>query len=132
VRDCVADHNGEVVKSQGDGFMIVFASSAAALRCAVALQQRLDEENERRGEEPIRVRIGMHTGNIFAADSDFLGRAVVLAARITGRARGGEILVSDDCKRYTDRLGVWRYGDASQLQLKGLSTPTTVHPLDWT
>ena len=85
VRDCVGSHGGEVVKSQGDGFMIIFSSASAALDCAVELQRILTRYHVREPAEALLVRVGLHTGNIFQAEYDFLGRAIVLAARITGR-----------------------------------------------
>jgi class 3 adenylate cyclase len=129
VRELVSAHNGVVVKSQGDGFMIVFAS--AALACAVDLQRVFDRYSARNAEEPLRVRIGLHTGNVFQERDDFLGRTVVVAARITGRARGGEILVSATLKDYTERVGRWRFGPPPDLSLKGLSSPQRVHSVDW-
>jgi class 3 adenylate cyclase len=131
VRDCVANHDGEVVKSQGDGFMAVFASAAAALSCSVDLQQILARHNARNPLEQLGVRIGLHTGNIYPAEQDFLGKAVVLAARITGRARGGEILVSSPCRAYTAGLQRWRYGRPAELALKGLSAVHRVYTLEW-
>ncbi len=131
VRDCADDHGGDVVKSQGDGFMIVFASASAALDCAVELQRILTRYNAEEPPEALRVRVGLHTGNIFQADEDFLGKAVVLAARITGQAQGGEILVSHACREYTWRLGRWQYDRAMDLKLKGLSSVERVYSLDW-
>jgi class 3 adenylate cyclase len=131
VRECVDDHGGEVVKSQGDGFMVVFASASRALDCAVGLQRALERHNAGDVPETLRVRVGLHTGNIFHTDEDFLGRAVVLAARITGQARGGEILVSAACREYTRHVGRWRYGQALELSLKGLANVERVYRLEW-
>lgn len=131
VRACVSAHGGEIVKSQGDGFMIVFRSASASLMCAVHLQRAFVRHNAGNPRQKLRVRIGMHTGNIFATDEDFLGRSVILAARITGRARGGEILVSDACRGYTEKLGRWRFGQPTELQLKGLASTERVYPLQW-
>jgi class 3 adenylate cyclase len=77
------------------------------------------------------MRVGAHTGNIFQAESDYLGRAVVLAARITGQAQGGQILVSAACREYTRRLGRWRYGEPAELALKGLASVERVYSLEW-
>jgi class 3 adenylate cyclase len=77
------------------------------------------------------VRVGVHTGNVFAADEDFLGRAVVLAARITAHARGGEILISAASHEYTRRTGRWRYGPGEDLRLKGIEKIERVCALDW-
>jgi len=131
VRDCVRRKGGEVAGSRGDGFMVTFASASAALDCAVELQQMLSRYNATDLERPLRVRIGLHTGNIFQLDDDFLGKAVVLAARITGHAHGGEILVSADCREYTHRVGRWRYGPVMELRLKGLAKVERVYPLEW-
>jgi len=131
VRECVSEHGGEVIKSRGDGFMIIFASASAALDFAVALLRSLARHNAADPGRSLNVRVGLHTGNIFQLDDDFLGKAVVLAARITGRARGGEILVSAACREYTLLVGRWRYGEAMELTLKGLAGVERVYPLDW-
>lgn len=130
-RSVVVQHGGDVVKSQGDGFMLTFRSAGAALACAVELQRALTRSGEANHEQPMRVRIGVHTGNIFQAENDYLGRAVVLAARITGRARGGEVLISAASKKYTERLERWRYGTPSSLSLKGFTGAERVYSLDW-
>ena len=127
----VAERGGTVVKSQGDGFMLAFSSAAAALNCAAELQRAVARSNETQLERELRVRIGVHTGNMFELDGDFLGRSVVLAARITGRARGGEVLVSAASKQYTERLGRWDFGPPTLLSLKGLANAERVYSLDW-
>jgi len=130
-RDCVDEYGGEVIKSRGDGFMITFASASAALDCAVELQRSLSRYNVPGPAGPLRVRVGLHTGNIFHLDDDFLGKSVVLAARITGHARGGEILVSAACREYTMSVGRWRYREAMDLRPKGFAGVERVYSLDW-
>jgi class 3 adenylate cyclase len=127
----VAERGGSVVKSQGDGFMLAFSSAGAALNCAAEIQRAVARSNKTRSERELRVRIGVHTGNMFELDGDFLGRSVVLAARITGRARGGEVLVSAASKQYTERLGRWDFGRPTLLSLKGLANAECVYSLDW-
>ncbi len=131
MRGVVAKCGGDVVSSQGDGFMLVFASASSALSCAVELQHALMQFNASHPARSLRVRIGMHTGNIFSVEEDFFGRAVVLAARIAGSARGGEVLVSAASKEYTEHLGRWNYGPTTSLSLKGLASPERVYSLDW-
>src|SRR2546423_817113 len=77
------------------------------------------------------IRLWRTTGTIFQLEDDFFGRAVVLAARITGRAHGGQVLVSAASKEYTERLGRWTYGAPTSLSLKGLSQAQRVYSLDW-
>jgi class 3 adenylate cyclase len=131
VRGCVAEYGGEVVQSRGDGFMIVFASASASLDCAVELQRTLSRHNATEPSQTLLVRVGLHTGNIFYLDDDFLGKAVVLAARITGHAHGGQILVSAACREYTRHVGRWRYGRGMELRLKGLADVERAYSLDW-
>jgi eukaryotic-like serine/threonine-protein kinase len=131
VRDRVSARDGVVVKSQGDGFMIIFTSATAALACSVELQQIFSTYNTQRADQQLRVRIGLHTGNVFQEHDDFLGKDVIMAARITGRARGGEVLVSEDLKRYTERVGRWRFGPPLEVRLKGLASSQRVHSVYW-
>ncbi len=131
VRELVAQRGGDVVKSQGDGFMLAFRSAGSALTCAAELQRAVAQSNETQFERALRVRIGVHTGNMLELEGDFLGRAVVLAARITGRARGGEVLVSAASREYTERLGCWDFGPPTLLSLKGLANAERVYALDW-
>ncbi len=131
VRGVVAKSGGDVVKSQGDGFMLAFGSAAAALSCAVALQRAVGEFSAAHHRPPVHVRVGIHTGNVFALEDDFFGKAVVLAARITGHAEGGQILVSAASKEFTERLELWGYCAPTSLNLKGLADPQRVYSLDW-
>jgi predicted ATPase/class 3 adenylate cyclase len=127
VHDAVTGHGGTVVKSQGDGFMIVFPDSDAGLACAVALQRRIAGHNFGADVGVVRVRIGLHAGQVIREGSDFYGRTVILAARIAARAAGGEILVSDALRH----LRTGEFGAAREIELKGLRGAHTVHPLLW-
>lgn len=131
VRRVVAACGGDVVKSQGDGFMLVFGSASSALACAVELQLAVARFNSGHRVQPLRLRIGVHTGSVFQLEDDFFGRTVVLAARITGRAHGGEVLVSGASKEYTESVGRWSYGPPASVNLKGLDDPQRVYSLDW-
>jgi class 3 adenylate cyclase len=114
----VARHRGVVVKGQGDGFMAAFADPAAAVDCAVALQHALAAAPA--GEERVRVRIGLHTGAAIRQAGDYHGRTVVIAARIAGQARGGEILVSADVADAVHRAGGATLAARGDVTLKGL------------
>jgi class 3 adenylate cyclase len=131
VRDVVAKSSGDVAKSQGDGFMLVFANVSSALSCATELQHAMRRLNDANRAGLVRVRIGVHTGNVFQLEEDFFGRTVVMAARITGRACGGQVLVSAASKEYTEHLGRWTYGAPTSLHLKGLADAQWVYSLEW-
>ena len=81
-------HEGYEVKSEGDGFMVAFQSAAKAVACAAAVQKAMSERNES-AEEPVKVRMGLHAGEVIKEDEDFFGRNVIMAARVASQAKGG-------------------------------------------
>ena len=72
-------------------------------------------------DAPIRVRIGLHTGEAIKQESDFYGKNVVVAARIADRARGGEILASSVVKQLTESAGDIRFEQEREVELEGLA-----------
>jgi class 3 adenylate cyclase len=131
IRDEVSAHDGFEVKSQGDGFMVAFASASRAVECAAAIQRAFASRAEEAPEEAILVRIGLHTGEAIRERDDFFGRNVILAARIAAQAGAGEVLVSSLLKELTEADSDVRFGDARELSLKGLSGTYTVHAVEW-
>jgi class 3 adenylate cyclase len=120
VREQVHQHGGFEVKSQGDGFMIAFPSARRAVQCARAIQEAIDSDLAEHPDGPVRVRIGLHTGEAIREEADFYGKNIVLAARITDKARGGEILVSSVVKQLTESAGDLGFEDERDLELDGL------------
>jgi class 3 adenylate cyclase len=118
------------VKSQGDGFMIASQSARRAVHCAIGIQQGL-VEHSRKAPEPIHVRMGLHTGEVLKDADDFFGKHVILASRIAGKARGGEILASSLLKELTESSGDIRFGGERDVELKGLSGTHRVYEVLW-
>jgi len=127
VRRNVKAHGGFEVKSEGDGFMLAFQSARKALQCAIETQRAFAET----AEPPIRVRIGLHTGEVIREGEDFFGKHVNLAARIAGQASGGEILVSSLLKELTESGGDIPFGEEREVELKGLSGSHRVYEVVW-
>lgn len=131
VRRELGRHGGYEVKSQSDGFMVAFASARRAIECAIAIQRALGGHRGAHAGEPLRVRIGLHTGESLRAEEDFFGRNVILAARIAGRAAGDEILVSSLLRELVASSGEFVFGPARELDLKGLSGTYRVFDVAW-
>ena len=127
VRRNVNAHGGFEVKSEGDGFMLAFQSARKALQCAIETQRAFAET----AEPPIRVRIGLHTGEVIREGEDFFGKHVNLAARIAGQASGGEILVSSLLKELADSAGDISFDEGREVDLKGLAGSHRVFAVDW-
>ena len=82
-------------------------------------------------EQPIRVRIGLHTGEVITAANGFFGKTVVLAARIAAQARGAEILVSAPTRELTESVGDIRFDEGREVQLKGLADTYMLYTVTW-
>jgi class 3 adenylate cyclase len=93
VRAAIADQAGYEVDSQGDAFFAAFASAKQAVLCAIQIQRALAGHQWPAGA-PVRVRIGVHTGQAVPVEGAYIGLAVHRAARICAAARGGQVLVS--------------------------------------
>ena len=93
LRDAITGADGEVVKTTGDGLMAAFAAPLPAVSAAIVAQRTLIAEPWP-ATCPIRVRIGVHTGEAEARGGDYFGPAVNRAARIMSAGHGGQILLS--------------------------------------
>jgi class 3 adenylate cyclase len=127
VRDQVKAFGGFEVKAQGDGFMIAFASARRAIDCARAIQDAIARYLGDHPDGPVRVRIGLHTGEAIREESDFYGKNVVVAARIADQAMGGEILASSVVKALTESAGDIAFEEAREVELAGLSGTHAVY-----
>ncbi|MGH7804689.1 MAG: adenylate/guanylate cyclase domain-containing protein, partial [Candidatus Binatia bacterium] len=131
VRSELKAHGGDEVELMGDGFLLAFKSARRALDCAVALQKRFAEYNESHVDEPLGVRMSLHTGEAIRDAHKFFGRTVIVAARITGHAHGGEILVSSLFRDLTRSDCALPFGPVREVELKGLSGLHGICALGW-
>lgn len=128
VTSIVTDHGGALIKSLGDGTMSSFPSASAAMTAASVLQTHMAAKTE---EPRISIRAGIHTGDAVAAGGDFFGTVVNKAARITERAKAGEIRVSDAARLMVGANTEYRFSDRATVKLKGLDGRHVIHLLDW-
>ncbi|HWD51226.1 MAG TPA: adenylate/guanylate cyclase domain-containing protein [Acidimicrobiales bacterium] len=131
VRSLLTGHGGREVKVQGDGLMVAFGGVARALRCAVAMQRSFREHTLAHPDQPIRVHIGLHTGEAMEVDDDYFGHTVIVASRIAGLAVPDEILVSTLSAQLVAGTGEFHFGEPREVALKGMSRPQAVAALIW-
>jgi class 3 adenylate cyclase len=131
MRWLMREHGGFEVKTTGDGFMVAFPSARQSLLCAIDAQRKIMSPNGT-GAVPIRVRIGIHTGEVISESGDFFGKCVIIAARITSLAKGAEILVSSTTKELIESACDDIHFDGGRaLALKGLSSIYTIYRAVW-
>ena len=129
----IAEHHGRIVKTTGDGLLVEFASVVDAVRCAVAVQQRMAGRNtEIPLDKRIELRIGINVGDIVAEHGDIFGDGVNVAARIEALAEPGGICVSarvqEDAAGKLDLV----FEDIDEQSLKNIARPVRVYrvPID--
>jgi predicted ATPase/class 3 adenylate cyclase len=94
LRRAIAGEGGAIVRTEGDSFFAAFVTPTGALRAAVAAQRGLSSFDWPLGS-PLRVRMGMHTGEGLLGGDDYIGIDVNQAARIAAAAWGGQVLLSE-------------------------------------
>jgi len=119
VHDKVTAFGGRVRKSLGEGFLISFPSTAAAVRAAADIQMALLKRNTADPQRAVEVRIGIHTGQVREQDDDLYGQAVRTAARVAGQAAGGQILTSEEVREDAEPLVDWPFLDSGLFWLRG-------------
>lgn len=89
VRTLVKQFDGEVMDATGDESLSIFASALRAVDCAMAIQGAL------RSHPDLRVRIGIHLGDVLRKDGEVIGEGVNVAARVRPLAEPGGVCVSE-------------------------------------
>jgi predicted ATPase len=116
IREAVARHDGAEVDTQGDACFIAFARASDAVAAAREVVSGLEQAG------PVRVRIGIHTGEPVLTEEGYVGLDVHLAARIAAGGHGGQILVSQQTRDLVDAadlhdLGLHRLKDVGEVRL---------------
>ena len=126
VREIVEDEGGSVVKTLGDGGMFVFPSGASALLTAVRTQRAVTTS----ADDVLRIRVGVHTGDVVQGHNDYIGLTVNKAARVAAAAQGDQILVSSTTADIVNSSEI-EFGDPITVELKGIEGTHTLLPLHW-
>ncbi|MET1026491.1 MAG: adenylate/guanylate cyclase domain-containing protein, partial [Dongiaceae bacterium] len=124
----IAEHNGRLVKTTGDGLLAEFHSVVDAVRCALDLQRG---ESERNADLPpdrrIVFRMGINLGDVIAEDDDLYGDGVNVAARLEGLADAGGVMLSgtayDQLKKKVDA----GFEFLGEQRVKNIADPVRVY-----
>ena len=111
----IAEHGGEWLKEVGDGLLLSFTSSQDAVRCAIRIQDAV-------GEMPsLKVRVGIHQGDIIQDGADIMGDGVNEASRIEAAAPDGGIAFSDKVRQDISGYPEFEIVSLGEYSLKGVS-----------
>src|SRR5438874_3473881 len=119
LRAAFAEHEGVEVDTQGDAFFVVFARASNAVAAAADCQRAL-------AGGPIRVRMGLHTGEPRLTEEGYVGLDVHKGARIAAVGHGGQVLMSEPTKALVDT----EVRDLGAHRLKDLSAPERIYQLE--
>jgi hypothetical protein len=126
--ETVRTRGGAIVEVRGDEALAVFVSARQALRAAVELQVRFEEESRGDPALPLNVGIGIDSGEAVQIDGGFRGAALNVAARLCALARAGEVIATDSVTHLAGRLEGISYVDRGRVHLKGIPQP--IHILE--
>ncbi|MEM1313529.1 MAG: adenylate/guanylate cyclase domain-containing protein [Pseudomonadota bacterium] len=120
----VAASGGRIVKSLGDGWLVEFSAAADAVVCALQVQDRLDAPAE--DIRALRLRIGVHVGDVVHDEGDVYGDGVNVAARLEAQAPPGGIAISDPVYGALDGTLRPSFGGGEERSLKNIARPVRV------
>lgn len=116
----VAGHRGKIVKSMGDGWIVKFSSAVDAVTCAMRVQDQMV------AEEKVRLRIGVHLGDVIIEQEDIFGDGVNIAARLEALSEPGGVTISDAVYGVLDGTLRPAFDDAGEHSLKNIKRPVRV------
>src|SRR5437879_6449042 len=127
----IAEYDGRIVKTTGDGLLLEFASVVDAVRCAVDIQRGMAERNAGvPPEQRIDFRIGINVGDIIIDGDDIFGDGVNVAARLQTLAEPGGICVSRVVRdQVLDKLS-FGFDDLGPQAVKNIVLPVEVYRVD--
>src|SRR5215208_2518701 len=120
----IAEHGGRIANTAGDSVLAEFPSAVDAVQCAVAVQEKLAEDNAGVPEDRrLQFRIGVHVGDVVVRGGDLLGDGVNVAARLEALAEPGGIAISGAAHGYVRKALPLTYTDLGEQHVKNIDEP---------
>ncbi len=131
VRNLISKYGGREVKTVGDSFLIEFTSALRATEFSIQLQRSLNEYNKAATEaEKLKIRIGIHVGDLVHKEGDVYGDAVNVASRIEPLAKGGGICVTGQVFAEVRNKIPFRVIKMEDRELKNVLFPVDVYTVE--
>ena len=128
---CVS-HKGRVVKTLGDGVLVVFPDGQPAIDAVVEIQ-RGHQRRILSNPEPLRmpIKIGVATGEVEMVEGDCFGDAVNVASRLSDLTGAHQIWANSDALDYVTESGGVRFRTLGPINIRGRAEPCTVYQIEW-
>ncbi len=124
LKESVRVHDGRIVKTLGDGFLVEFVSAVEAVDCAVETQKAIFRFNATRPEGlKMQMRIGIHVGDVVHSDGDVMGDAVNVASRVEPLAEPGGVCITRQVVDQIQGKVRWQVSSMGMRSLKNLPEP---------
>jgi TolB-like protein len=124
----IASHRGRIFNTAGDSVVADFASAVDAVQCAVAVQVAIATEDAGgAADEPIRLRIGVHVGDVMVDGDNLLGDGINIAARLEALAEPGTICVSAIARDHIGNKLPLAFDDLGDQQVKNIAQAIRVY-----
>ncbi len=130
LRGAIEACEGREVKNTGDGLMVAFTSSSAAVECGVRIQQLMERRN-RYTDEQLHVRVGIAAGESTVEGGDYFGMPSIEAARLCDQAPSDGVLASLTAKMMAGRHDGWLFESVGSLELKGIPEAMEAFAVGW-
>ena len=128
IEPTIAEHDGRLVDTAGDGFLAVFDSPVEAVRCGIVIQQNMVARNAMLSREHwIEYRIGINLGDIRFEEDGVYGDGINVAARLESIAEPGQIYISGGIYEQVKHKVVCGYKSLGDKQVKNITDPVKVY-----
>lgn len=121
IEDLLPQHGGELIEMRGDGAFCLFASSTDAVRCALKIQQAVNEE--------VPLRIGTHLGDITQQEGHIFGDAVNIASRVESMGVAGSVLLSHPIRQQIKNKPEFELESLGSFAFKNVAEPMDIYAL---
>lgn len=128
IRPLIAKYDGREIKTIGDAFLVEFPGALSATNCAIEIQKTFFEQAESvPSEAVVRLRVGLHVGDIVYKENDVFGDGVNIAERIEPLAEPGGICISEDVARQIQNKIDYSMVRLGKAELKNINLPVDIY-----
>jgi len=129
--ECIKNGKGRVIELIGDAFLVSFESAVEAVTCAIKIQKKFKETNKLKpNNEKIRVRIGIHLGDVIEFEGKLKGDVINIAARIQQNAKAGYVYISEAVYNAIKNKTVLNVKNLGKHSVKNIQEPLELYSIN--